>query len=96
MLIYIEHQHAVYGLDKHLKRHHGRPAAARTVRAGATVAAAFVSILGIVGAVARILRAIRSARAARAVYSGTDCVSLSLNTLTRSTVICLQKLTVSR
>jgi hypothetical protein len=29
VLIYVEHQHAVYGLDEHLKRHHGLPAAKR-------------------------------------------------------------------
>jgi hypothetical protein len=29
VLICVEHQHAVYGLDEHLKRHHGLPAAKR-------------------------------------------------------------------
>jgi hypothetical protein len=29
VLICVEHQHAVYGLDEHLKRHHGLPAARR-------------------------------------------------------------------
>jgi hypothetical protein len=29
VLICVEHYHAVYGLDEHLKRHHGLPAARR-------------------------------------------------------------------